>query len=125
MWQLGLAVLFLVAVSTLVWKLRRTRPYLATGWLWYLGTLVPVIGLIQVGDQAMADRYAYIPVIGIFVMIVWGAAVAADRRQLNLQLRAAVAICDSDGVVISDLAPDRLLAERLRSVVAYGQGYEI
>jgi len=90
-WQLALAVLFLVAVSILVGKLRRTRPYLATGWLWYLGTLVPVIGLIQVGDQAMADRYAYTPAMGIFVMIVWGAADAADRRQINLQSRVAVA----------------------------------
>jgi tetratricopeptide (TPR) repeat protein len=91
-WQLGLAALFLVSVSGLVWKLRRTAPYLAAGWLWYLGTLVPVIGLIQVGDQAMADRYAYIPLIGIFVMIVWAAADAADRRQLNLQLRTAIAV---------------------------------
>jgi tetratricopeptide (TPR) repeat protein len=90
-WQLGLAVLFLISVSGLVWKQRRARPYLVTGWLWYLGTLVPVIGLVQVGDQAMADRYAYLPLIGIFVMIVWGAADAADRRQINLPLRAAIA----------------------------------
>ena len=91
-WQLALAVLFLMSVTVLVWKQRRSRPYLASGWLWYLGTLVPVIGLIQVGDQSMADRYAYIPLIGIFVMIVWAAADAADRRQLNLQLRTAIAI---------------------------------
>lgn len=91
-WQLALAVLFLVSVTVLIWKQRRSRPYLATGWLWYLGTLVPVIGLIQVGDQSMADRYAYIPLIGIFVMIVWGAADAADHTQLNLQLRTAIAI---------------------------------
>jgi len=91
-WQLALAVLFLISVTVLVWKYRRTRPYLVTGWLWYLGTLVPVIGLIQVGDQSMADRYAYIPLIGIFVMIVWAAADAADRRRLNLQLRTAIAI---------------------------------
>jgi protein O-mannosyl-transferase len=90
-WQLGLAALFLVSATGLVWKLRHTRPYLVTGWLWYLGTLVPVIGLVQVGDQAMADRYAYLPLIGIFVMIIWGAADAADRRHLNLQLRAAIA----------------------------------
>jgi tetratricopeptide (TPR) repeat protein len=89
-WQLGLAALFLVSVTGLVWRLGRTRPYLVTGWLWYLGTLVPVIGLVQVGDQAMADRYAYIPLIGIFVMMVWSAADAADRRQLNLQLRTAI-----------------------------------
>jgi len=91
-WQLGLAVLFLASVSAAVWKHRSTRPYLATGWLWYLGTLVPVIGLIQVGDQAMADRYAYIPLIGIFVMIVWAAADTAARRQINLQLRSAIAV---------------------------------
>ena len=91
-WQLTLAVLFVMSVTILVWKQRRSRPYLTTGWLWYLGTLVPVIGLIQVGDQSMADRYAYIPLIGIFVMIVWGAADAADHRQLNLQLRTAITI---------------------------------
>ncbi len=90
-WLLILAGVFLVAVSVLVWKLRRTRPYLVTGWLWYLGTLVPVIGIVQVGDQAMADRYGYIPLIGIFVMIVWGVADAADRRQLSVPLRTAVA----------------------------------
>ncbi len=86
-WLLGLAVLFLASVSGLAWQQRRTRPYLVTGWLWYLGTLVPVIGLIQVGDQAMADRYGYIPLIGIFVLIVWGVADWSDHRQVNLQLR--------------------------------------
>ena len=90
-WLLTLAVVFLLTVSVVVWKLRRTRPYLVTGWLWYLGTLVPVIGIVQVGDQAMADRYGYIPLIGIFVMIVWGVADAADRRQLSVPLRTAVA----------------------------------
>ncbi|HWY55570.1 MAG TPA: tetratricopeptide repeat protein [Terriglobales bacterium] len=91
-WQPGLAILFLVTASAFVWKLRRSRPYLATGWLWYLGTLVPVIGLIQVGDQAMADRYAYLPLIGIFVMIVWSAADAADRRRVNSQVLTAIAV---------------------------------
>ena len=60
-------------ISALVWRDRASRPYLVTGWLWFLGTLVPVIGLIQVGEQAMADRYAYIPMIGIFLMVVWSA----------------------------------------------------
>ena len=50
----------------------RTKPYFAVGWLWYIGTLVPVIGLVQVGSQAMADRYTYVPLIGIFVIIAWG-----------------------------------------------------
>ena len=50
----------------------KNLPYLSVGWFWYLGTLVPVIGIIQVGEQSMADRYTYIPLIGIFLMIVWG-----------------------------------------------------
>ena len=64
-----------------------------TGWLWFLGTLVPVIGLVQVGDQAMADRYAYIPLIGIFVMIAWGAADLADSRHIGLVARVIPAAC--------------------------------
>jgi len=90
-WQLGLATLFVFSVSALVWRERRARPYLVTGWLWFLGTLVPVIGLVQVGEQAMADRYAYIPLIGIFLMAVWGAADLADSRQLSFRSRAKIA----------------------------------
>jgi protein O-mannosyl-transferase len=69
--QVGLALLFLIAISVAVWLQRAKRPYLVIGWLFYLGTLVPVIGLIQVGTQAMADRYTYIPIIGVLVMLVW------------------------------------------------------
>jgi tetratricopeptide (TPR) repeat protein len=72
------AALVLIAITAVVWKFRQ-RCYLLTGWLWLLGTLVPVIGLVQVGDAAMADRYAYIPLIGIFVMIAFGAADLAER----------------------------------------------
>jgi tetratricopeptide (TPR) repeat protein len=90
-WQIGLAALFLVAVSVLVWRERSSRPYLVTGWLWYLGTLVPVIGMIQVGEQAMADRYAYLPLIGVFVMAVWGAADLADLRQISFGTRVKTA----------------------------------
>jgi protein O-mannosyl-transferase len=63
----------LTAVTWLVLKCHQRR-YLATGWFWYLGTLVPVIGLVQAGQQSSADRYTYIPLIGIFLMIVWGVA---------------------------------------------------
>jgi tetratricopeptide (TPR) repeat protein len=90
-WQFGLAALFLFAVSALAWQQRVARPYLLIGWLWFLGTLVPVIGLVQVGEQAMADRYAYIPLIGIFVMAVWGGADLADRRQLSFRSRVKTA----------------------------------
>jgi len=91
-WQLAIAALFLVATSALVWKQRSARRYLVTGWLWYLGTLVPVIGLVQVGDQAMADRYAYIPLLGIFVIVVWSADDWAEHRQIDLQVRAVTAV---------------------------------
>jgi tetratricopeptide (TPR) repeat protein len=90
-WQIAAATLLLVGVSVLVWTDRFTRRYLVTGWLWYLGTLVPVIGLVQVGDQAMADRYAYIPLIGVFVMVVWGAADWADKKQIGFGARIATA----------------------------------
>jgi tetratricopeptide (TPR) repeat protein len=65
------AIAFLVGVSLLVIYLRRTKPYLVTGWFWYLGMLVPVIGLVQVGEQAHADRYTYLPQIGLYMMIAW------------------------------------------------------
>jgi tetratricopeptide (TPR) repeat protein len=91
MWRLALAALFLCSVSALVWWQRAARPYLIAGWLWFLGTLVPVIGLVQVGEQAIADRYAYVPLIGIFVMAVWGAADLADMRHLSFRSRVKIA----------------------------------
>ena len=90
-WRVAASALFLVAVSFLVWRQRLTRRYLVTGWLWYLGIMVPVIGLVQVGDQARADRYAYIPLIGIFVIVVWSAADWADSKQIGLRWRMATA----------------------------------
>lgn len=70
--QVGWSAIFLSAVSVLVWRSRGRHPYAIIGWLWFLGTLVPVIGLVQVGPQGMADRYAYMPAIGIFVFLVLG-----------------------------------------------------
>jgi protein O-mannosyl-transferase len=90
-WRVAVAALFLAAASVLVWRQRRTHRYLVTGWLWYLGIMVPVIGLVQVGDQARADRYAYIPLIGIFVMVVWGAADWALHQQIGFRWRVASA----------------------------------
>jgi len=69
--QVSLSAIFLAVASLLLWRSRHRHPYAITGWLWFLGTLVPVIGLVQVGPQGMADRYAYIPTIGIFVLLVW------------------------------------------------------
>jgi tetratricopeptide (TPR) repeat protein len=63
--------LLLVCVSFLVIRVARKLPYLVVGWFWYLGTLIPVIGIVQVGSQALADRYTYVPLIGLFVMVAW------------------------------------------------------
>jgi tetratricopeptide (TPR) repeat protein len=78
----AVAAAVLAVLTALVLRFARTRPWLATGWLWYLGTLVPVIGLVQVGVQSHADRYTYLPLIGVFVAVVFeiGARVAGRRR---------------------------------------------
>jgi Tfp pilus assembly protein PilF len=91
-WKPAVAVAFLCATSIAVWRKRRTRPYLLVGWCWFLGTLVPVIGIIQVGDQAMADRYAYLPLIGLFVAMVWGTAELLDFRRVNTARRWVFAV---------------------------------
>ena len=84
------AALVLLTVA-IVWAGRR-RPYLTAGWVWYLVTLLPVIGLVRIGQQQMADRYTYVPLVGVFVMLVWGAAdVAASVRVSRLTRVAAAA----------------------------------
>jgi protein O-mannosyl-transferase len=72
LWQVGLSVLFLAAVTAIVCIKGRKHRYLITGWLWYGITLLPVIGVVQVGFQSMANRYAYIPLIGIGIIVAWG-----------------------------------------------------
>jgi tetratricopeptide (TPR) repeat protein len=79
-WEVAASVVLLLAICAVVILLARRRPYLAMGWLWFCGTLVPAIGLVQVGIQSMADRYTYLPLIGLFIMLVWGfAELMADR----------------------------------------------
>ena len=88
-WAAAAAGLVVMTVAVLL--AGRHRPYLAVGWLWYVGTLVPVIGLVQVACQAMADRYTYIPLIGIFIMAAWGLAdLAATRPWLRIAAAAGV-----------------------------------
>lgn len=72
LWQVAGAALLLLGVSFLVWRRARRYPYLVVGWLWYLGTLVPVAGFIKIGAHSMADRYTYVPLIGLFIMVAWG-----------------------------------------------------
>ena len=71
-WHVAASACALVAVSFAVLALARSRQYLAVGWLWFCGMLIPAIGLVQVGIQSMADRYTYLPLIGLFIMLVWG-----------------------------------------------------
>jgi tetratricopeptide (TPR) repeat protein len=97
-WPVGevvFAALALVAMSVTVLMAYRKRPYLAVGWFWYLGTLAPVIGLIQVGHQARADRYTYIPLIGIAIMLAWWAAELPRKPVAAL----AIAACMGWGIV--------------------------
>lgn len=89
------AGIFLAVLSAVVWR-RRQSPWLLTGWLWFLGTLVPVIGLVQVGNQSMADRYTYWPSIGLFVAVVFEMADWAARsraRRLPVCMLAGLALC--------------------------------
>jgi len=114
LWPAGLAVLYplprtlpilgvaaaglvLAGISLLVARQWRARPYLAVGWCWYLGTLAPVIGLVQVGTQSHADRYTYVPTIGLTIMLAWGAAELAGRRPRarTAIIAAAVAACSA------------------------------
>jgi protein O-mannosyl-transferase len=82
----------LLAVSSLVWRLRRELPSLLVGWCWYLVTLLPAIGLVQVGQQARADRFTYVPLIGIFIMIAWGLPALWLRLGLRRELLAGAAV---------------------------------
>jgi Flp pilus assembly protein TadD len=84
-----LAVLLLAGVTVLVLVLARQFRFLAMGWGWYLVTLLPVIGLVQVGSQAMADRYTYVPLIGVFIALVWGVALLVERRR-QMQIPATI-----------------------------------
>lgn len=98
MWRFVAATALLCTVTALVVILRRVRAPLV-GWLWFLGTLVPMIGLIQVGRQALADRYAYLPFVGLFIMAVWGAGTLVERCKIPMHWPAI-----AGGIVLAALA---------------------
>jgi tetratricopeptide (TPR) repeat protein len=111
-WQALAALLLLLGISKTVWDLRRHR-YLLVGWLWFVGTMVPMIGLVQVGHQALADRYAYLPFIGLFLMVCWGvpdllalvtSKTAGERLTPGRQRRINVTLAAISGVVLVALA---------------------
>jgi tetratricopeptide (TPR) repeat protein len=90
-----LSAIVLVAVTAVCWHYRKEKPYCLVGWLWFLGTLTPVIGIVQVGDQAMAERYTYVPLIGLFLALIWLAGDAVQkypRSKLAAQLLAVAII---------------------------------
>jgi tetratricopeptide (TPR) repeat protein len=87
----GLAIVVLLGVTALAFFFARKFPYLLVGWLWFLGTLVPVIGLVQVGNQIMADRYTYLPYIGLFIALGWGASEITARFRISSKFVAFVA----------------------------------
>jgi protein O-mannosyl-transferase len=91
LWRPLFAALMIVVVTIAAWKQRSARPYLIVGWFWFLGTAVPIIGIMQVGVQVVADRYAYLPLLGLFVMIVWDFSSLADAVKLERGPLAAVA----------------------------------
>ena len=102
-WQWVLAGLALLSITVLILRERVRRPYLVVGWLWFLGMLAPVIGVVQVGLQSHADRYTYLPSIGISIMVAWGSAELFRQRRLVLGM-AGAAVCSAWALVTwSDL----------------------
>jgi tetratricopeptide (TPR) repeat protein len=97
-WEVFAALVLLLAVTALVLRERRRR-YLLVGWFWFLGTMVPMIGLVQVGEQAMADRYAYLPFIGLFIMVCWGVADWAEQKKIS-----AAVLAGASAVVLTALS---------------------
>ncbi|MHC4646131.1 MAG: tetratricopeptide repeat protein [Planctomycetota bacterium] len=93
MWLVIVCFAVLVVISAAVIYMARRRGYLLVGWLWFLGTLVPVIGLVQAGSQAMADRYTYLSSIGILIMIAWGAAEISAQWELKFKKVLAPVVC--------------------------------
>ncbi|MGO9527950.1 MAG: tetratricopeptide repeat protein [Verrucomicrobiia bacterium] len=92
-WKIGSALVLLVGISVAVFSLRQKRPWLLVGWLWYVGMLAPVIGLLQVGNQARADRYTYLPQIGVCLLVAWTARDAFSSRRRGHLILGAASLC--------------------------------
>ena len=96
LWQVALSALFLIAITWVVFALRRNRPYLLVGWLWYLIMLLPVIGIVEVGLQGHADRYTYLPHVGLYIALTWLTADVARSLRFRKEILASAGI----GIVI-------------------------
>ncbi len=110
---LAASLILLAAVTIIVWRRRHRRPFVLVGWFWYLGALLPMIGLIQVGGQARADRYTYLPHSGLFILAVWGIGRAARQPRLRYAFVVGGAI-----VVLAFAAATAALVPQWRTSVA-------
>jgi Flp pilus assembly protein TadD len=136
-WQVTGAALVIGGITSAAFLALRTRPYFLAGWFWFLGTLVPAIGFVQVGLQAMADRYTYVPATGIFIILVWGAAeLAVMRPKAKIPLGAlalmALTGCIAKTVMQEDYwqSPERLFRHSLEvttdnPVMEYNLGFAL
>jgi len=116
LWQVILAITFLISVSLSAIHWRKERPYIFAGWFWYIGMLLPVIGLVQAGEQARADRYTYLPQIGLYMLIAWGITdLMANRMTRDLSLQPV-----ATGVRAVKRGP-----RRVRTDGPQGRGYKL
>src|SRR5436190_646420 len=121
-WQVASAAVILLAVTAGVIVFGRSRRYLATGWFWFLGTLIPVIGLVQVGEQYMADRYTYIPLVGLFIALVWG---IAELLAPVPQRKVAIAFATVIALAMSVVGTRRQLAYWQNSVTLFARTVQV
>jgi len=121
-WMVIGSVALLIVLSILAVKVARRRPYVLFGWLWFLGTLVPVIGLIQIGERAMADRYTYVPFVGLFVVVAWGFAELPANNRFGrivcgiLSIAVVVGMCVCTRLQLRFWRDSRCLFERAVAV---------
>ena len=109
-WRIFAAAVLLLIITIAVIRLGGKYKYLPVGWFWYLGTLVPVIGIVQVGLQSMADRYTYVPLIGLFIIVAWGDKRPAGEMEISEDCTRFVICGDYFSFVCVYLVSGRLLA---------------
>lgn len=118
----ALSVIFLLAVTAVAVWMRGKRPWLLVGWMWYIGMLVPVIGIIQVGFQSMADRYSYLPLVGIYIILSWG---AAELASVSIRLRRGVVAVAAVVCVLLVIVTWRQIALWKDDVLLFSRSMEV
>lgn len=100
-WHIAGSTILLALITVGAWTWRHRHPYVLMGWLWYLGTLIPVIGVVQVGQQAVADRYTYVPLLGVFVIVVFGTATLSGKLAPKPRRMLLITLVGSIGLVLA------------------------